>query len=269
MKIKEVKCKSCMTKSKITDYVINPYTGCQHACAYCYADFIKKFQNIQEEWGKFVHVKVNCPELLKEELQKCKPGHIWLSSVCDCYMPLESKFKLTRKILQTIDKSPYKKNFTLEILTKSSLVKRDFDLIKKLGAELGMSINNLDEKTAKIIEPFASPPKERIETLKAAKEKGIKVFGFISPVLPGITNLEELFKELKFCNYVWVELLNTKTSVLDKLIPIIEKNFPDKVKEFERAINYPEPYTKEIRELAKDLGRKYKLEIKGVVVHNE
>ncbi len=257
-----------MTKSKITDYVINPYTGCQHGCRYCYADFIKKFQKIEEEWGKFVHVKINCPELLKQELEKNKPGHIWLSSVCDCYMPIEEKFKLTQKILQTINKSKHKNKFTFEILTKSALVKRDFTLIKKLNAELGMSINNLDEKTAKIIEPFASPPKQRIETLKKAKEKGIKVFGFISPVLPGITNLEEIFRELKFCNYVWVELLNTKISVLEKLMPIIEKNFSEHVKEFERAINYPEPYNREIREQVQDLSKKYKLTVRGVVVHN-
>jgi len=269
MKFKEIKCKSCMTKSKITDYVINPYTGCQHGCVYCYADFIKKFQNIQEEWGKFVYAKTNCPELLKEELEKSKPGHIWLASVCDCYMPIEGKLKLTRKVLQTINKSPHKKKFTFEILTKSALVKRDFDLIKQLNAELGMSINTLDENVSRIIEPLASPPRERIKTLTEAKKKGIKVFGFISPVLPGITNLEELFKELSFCNYVWVELLNTKISVLERIMPVIEKKFPDKVKEFERAINYPEPYAKEVREKARELEKKYKLEVKGVVVHNQ
>lgn len=268
IKIKEIKCKSCMTKSKITNYVINPYTGCQHACCYCYADFIKKFKNIKEEWGKFVHAKINCPEILKEELHKNKPGHIWLSSVCDCYMPIEGKLKLTRKILQAVNKSPEKKKFTFEILTKSSLVERDFDLIKKLNAELGMSINNLDESVANTIEPLAPPPLERIQTLKKAKKKGIKVFGFISPVLPGITDLDSLFFELSFCEYVWVELLNTKISVLEKLMPVIEKKFPDKIREFERAISYPELYAREIRKEVKDLEKKYKLKVKGVIVHN-
>ena len=151
MKIKEIKCKTCMTKSKLTDYVINPYTGCQHSCKYCYADFIRKFQNIKEKWGDFVYVKVNCPELLEKELIKNKAGHIWMSSVCDCYMPIEGKLKLTRKILEIMSQSPYKKKFSMEILTKSSLVKRDFDLIKTLNVELGMSINTLNEKVSKII----------------------------------------------------------------------------------------------------------------------
>ncbi len=268
MKIKEIKVKSCMTKSKITDYVINPYTGCQHGCKYCYADFIRRFQNIKEKWGDFVYPKINCPELLKKELKKNKPGHIWMSSVCDCYAPIEGKFKLTRKILEIIADSPYKNKFTIEILTKSALVKRDFDLIKKLNCELGLSINTLDEKTSKIIEPFASSPEQRIKTLKEAKEFGIKVFGFISPVLPGITNLDEIFKNLSFCDYVWVELLNTRKSVLNRLMPIIKKEFPEKVKDFEFAINNSEKYFKEIERKVKELEKKYKLKVKQVVRHN-
>jgi len=267
MQIKEISAKSCMTKSKLTDYVINPYTGCTHSCRYCYADFIRRFQNIPEKWGEFVFVKTNCVELLKKELIKNKPGHIWMSSVCDCYMPIEAKYKLTRKILETILNSSYKKKFTIEILTKSALVKRDFDLLKQLDVELGMSVNTLDSEAARIIEPFASLPLERIKVLKEAKEKGIKVFGFISPVLPGITNLEELFKELNFCEYVWVELLNIKPSVLVRLMPIIKEKFPEKEKDFLFMINNYEAYVSKVRAEVRELEKKYKLKVKDVVVH--
>ena len=88
-------------------------------------------------------------------------------------------------------------------MTKSSLIKRDLDLLRQLNAEVGISICTLDEKIARILEPLASSPRNRINVLKEAKEKGIKVYGFISPVLPGITNLEDMFKELSFCDYVW------------------------------------------------------------------
>ena len=267
MEIKEIKAKSCMTKSKITDYAINPYVGCLHGCKYCYADFIKKFQNIRENWGDFCYVKINCPELLKKELEKNKPGHIWLSSVTDPYNFIESKYKLTRKILEIIFNSHYKNKFTIEILTKSCLVERDFDLINKLNAELGMSVNNLDNDVSKILEPKASSPISRINTLKKAKQKGIKVFGFIFPVLPGITDLERLFKELQFCNYVWVELLNTRKSVLNKLVPMIKNYFPDKLKNFEFAIKDKNKYCKNIKEQVKSLEKKYKLKVRGIVVH--
>lgn len=264
---KEINAKTCMTKSKLTDYVINPYTGCQHGCKYCYAVFIKRFQNIKEEWGDFMYAKVNCPQLLEHELEKNKPGNIFMSSVTDCYSPIEGKYKLTRKILETIANSKYKNKFSIEILTKSALVKRDFDLLKKLNVELGMTINTLDEKAARILEPFASPPKLRIETLKEAKRQGIKVYGFISPVFPGITNLEELFKELGFCEYVWVELLNIKKSVLDRLMPVVKLELPDKLKDFEFAVNNYEKYCQKVKKEARELEKKYKLKIRDIVVH--
>ena len=267
MILKEIKTKSCMVKSKLTDYVINPYTGCQHGCQYCYADFIRRFQNIKEEWGKFVFAKINCPELLEKELKKNKAGHIWLSSVCDCYMPLEGKLKLTKKILEVINNSPHKNKFSLEILTKSSLVKRDFDLLKKLNVELGCSLNTLNKEVSKIIEPFASSPRERINVLKEAKKQGLRVFGFISPVLPGITNLEELFKELSFCEYVWVELLNTRKYILDKFMPFIKENFPEEIKDFEFALKNPEKYYEMKKKEVEFLSKKYNLKVKSLVRH--
>ena len=267
MQVKEIQAKSCLTKSKLTDYVINPYVGCQHGCKYCYAVFIKRFQNIKEPWGEFLHARVNSAELLKDELKTAKSGHIWMSSVTDCYTPAESKYKITCAILETLYNSPNKSNFSLEILTKSILVRRDFDLIKTLGAELGMSINSLDDNVRKEIEPFASPPKERIKALKEAKEKGIPVFGFISPVLPGITNLEEIFSELSFCDYVWVELLNTKKNALERLMPVIRDKLPSKLADFEFAINNADEYCKGVRIEVNLLSKKFGLRVKDVVVH--
>lgn len=267
MEIKEINVKSCLNKSKITDYVINPYTGCLHGCKYCYTTFIRRFQNIKPNWGDFLYVKKNCPELLEKELEKAKAGHIWIASVTDCYCPIEEKYKLTRRILETISKSKYKDKFTIEILTKSALVERDFDLLKKMNVELGCSINTLDSEVSKIIEPFASPPKLRIETLKKAKYRGIKVYGFISPVLPGITNLEELFKELKFCSYFYIELLNTRRYILDKFMPVIKENFPDKLKDFEFAIKNPRRYYYEIEKEVRNLEKKYSLKVKMLIAH--
>ena len=265
---KEIQAKSCITKSKLTDYVINPYTGCSHGCKYCYADFIKRFQNIPDKWGEFVYAKVNCPEILDKELEKNK-GHIFMSSVCDCYQPIEAKYKLTRKILEKIVKSKFKNNFEIEILTKSALVKRDFDLLKELNIELGMSVNQLDEKIARIIEPLASPPQERIETLRQAKKQGIKTFGFISPVLPGITNLEEVFSALSKVgvDYVWVELFNMRKSAVDKMLPVYKEFFANRLEEFEWAKNNQKAWHDKVRKEARALEKKYNLRIKEVVVH--
>ncbi len=267
MKIKEINVKNCLTKSKITNYVINPYLGCQHSCVYCYATFMKMFNNIKENWGDFVHVKINCPDLLKKELEKSKPGYVWISSVCDCYQPIEERYQLTRKILETIKNSPCKDKFELGILTKSDLVKRDFDILKQLNVEVGLTINTLEDKYSRVIEPNASLPKERLNALKQAKKEGLRTYGFIAPVLPGITDLEALFKELKFCDYVWVELLNIKKSVLDRLIPVIKKHFPEKLKDFEHMIDNYKDYYKGIKEQVEELEKKYNLKVRGLVVH--
>ncbi|MFA4960666.1 MAG: DUF5131 family protein [Candidatus Pacearchaeota archaeon] len=268
MNVKEINAKTCMTKSKLTDYVINPYTGCGHSCIYCYADFIKRFQNIPDKWGEFVYVKINCPQLLKKEIIKNKTGHIFMSSVCDCYQPTEEKFMLTRKILEILSTT---NKFSIEILTKSKLVKRDFDLIKKLNAELGMSASQLDNKVAKIIEPFASQPSERIQILKEAKEFGIKTFGFISPVLPGLSDLNEIFKEMKDAqvSYVWVELFNMRKSAVDKILPIYKQNFPTKLDDFEWAMKNQKLWHDKIRKEVEYLEKKYNLKVREVVVHGE
>jgi DNA repair photolyase len=267
METKEVTVKSCLVKSKLSDYVINPYVGCQHGCKYCYATFIKRFQNIKEKCGEFCYARVNCPELLAKELDRAKPGHIWMSSVTDAYQPLEGKYKLTRRILEVLANHPRKDEFSIEILTKSALIRRDFDLIKKLHAEIGCSINTLDANVARIIEPFASPPAERINVLKDAKKEGIKVYGFISPVIPGITKLEEIFKELSFCEYVWVELLNTRPDVMARLMPVIKKNFPDAVDDIEFYMDNKALVYQETEMEARRLERKYRLPVKEVVVH--
>jgi DNA repair photolyase len=103
--------------------------------------------------------------------------------------------------------------------------------------------------------------------LKEAKRQGIKVYGFISPVLPGITNLEELFKELRFCDYVWVELLNTKPYILERLMPVIRENFPKALKDFELAIENPDEYYDAIKKESRELEKQYGLKVKEIVRH--
>ena len=95
MIVNEIHSKTILSVSKIYDYVINPYTGCQHACTYCYARFMKRFTGHTEPWGEFVDVKVNAAELLEKEIKRKKRGRVWISGVCDPYQPLEEKLGLT------------------------------------------------------------------------------------------------------------------------------------------------------------------------------
>ncbi|RKY01198.1 radical SAM protein, partial [Candidatus Poribacteria bacterium] len=159
MKVREVTCKSILTKSGISDYSLNPYFGCQHSCVYCYARYLLKYRPHEEAWGEFVDVKVNAPRVLQKEVLRRKPGGVFISSACDAYQPLEEEIELTRRLLRILSET----DFQIRILTKSALVRRDVDLLSraKRRAAVGVTVTTMDERLRKLIEPNASPSKLR------------------------------------------------------------------------------------------------------------
>ncbi len=210
MIVREICAKSILNKSKIFDYCLNPYTGCQTNCRYCYARlFMPRYSGHKEPWGEFVDVKVNAVDLLRRQLERAKKGTVWISSVCDPYQPLESKYGLTRGCLEEL----LKKQFPVNIQTKSKLVLRDLDLFQQFEAiDVGFTIATDDEKIAKLFEPQASPVVERIKALETIHEAGIRTFVFIGPLLPG--NPEKLIESLAGkVDYVYIDRMNYTSAV--------------------------------------------------------
>ncbi len=225
MKVRSINVKSIIVKSNLpnTDYVVNPYVGCQHGCIYCYAKFMRYFSNINEKWGEFVNIKINALNLLKS-CEKYKGKKILFSSVTDPYQPLEAKYKLTRKILKRlIDVQP-----KIEILTKSRLVTRDIDILKKFdNVTVGISISTINRKYAKILEPVASPPHLRLEALKKCREAGIRTYVFISPILPNITEVEAIIDmSHEYADFFMFENLNIRTTNKTEIYNFIQTYFP-------------------------------------------
>ncbi|MDD5528067.1 MAG: radical SAM protein [Patescibacteria group bacterium] len=210
MIIKEVQCKSILTKSNLpeVEYCINPYIGCTHNCVYCYASFMKRFTgHTDEDWGDFLDVRVNSVEVLKKQItSKKKRGDILIGSVTDSYQPIENKYRLTRQILEVLGG----KGFPVSVLTKSDLVVRDIDVLKKIeDCEVGLTITSLGEGISRIFEPGASIPLKRVNALRVLKENGIRTYAFIGPMLPGITQIEEIVKALEGkVDFVMFETLN-------------------------------------------------------------
>ena len=208
--VKEIQAKSVLNKSKIFDYCLNPYTGCQINCRYCYARlFMKRYSGHKEAWGDFVDVKINAPEVLQKQLGKAKKGTVWISSVCDPYQPLEARYKLTRRCLKEL----VKKQFPVNIQTKSELVLRDLDLFKEFEEiEVGFTITTDDEKVAKLFEPNASTVKARLSALAKIHASGIKTFVFIGPLLPG--NPENLIEHLaEQADTIFIDRMNYLHSI--------------------------------------------------------
>lgn len=203
MIIKEVKAKSILNDSKVFEYVVNPYTGCQHGCTYCYARFMKRFTGHQEPWGEFVDVKINAPILLSAEITKKKRGRVWVSGVCDPYQPLEEKYELTRRCLEILRKH----SWPAIIQTRSPLVLRDMDIVREAkDFEVGLSVTTADERVRKIFEPKAPPITERIKALEQIHLAGIRTYAMIAPILPGAENLPELLAP--HIDYVIIDRLN-------------------------------------------------------------
>jgi DNA repair photolyase len=183
LKVKEIKAKSILNRSKIFDYCLNPYIGCQINCTYCYARlFMRRYSRHSEAWGQFVDVKVNAPELLNEQLVKARRGTVWISSVCDPYQPLEARYEVTRRCLKELAE----KQFPINIQTKSDLVLRDVDLLQEFETiEVGFTITSDDERVVRLFEPRAPSVERRLRALERIHSSGIRTFAFVGPLLPG------------------------------------------------------------------------------------
>jgi DNA repair photolyase len=203
MIVTEIHARSILSKSKVFDYVVNPYIGCQHCCTYCYARFMKRFTGHKEPWGEFVDVKINAPYLLQQEIGKKPHGTVWISGVCDPYQPIETRYGLTKKCLKIL----VEHDWPITIQTKSTLVLRDMKLLKEANKiEVGLSVTTGDERIRQLFEPNAPSTEERIKALEQLHLANIRTFAMIAPMLP---KAEELVSKLKGnVDYVLIDRMN-------------------------------------------------------------
>lgn len=169
---------------------MNPYQGCEHGCAYCYA------RNSHEFWGydagldfeRVVLVKEDAPALFERELQSksWKAEPVMLSGNTDCYQPIERKMQITRRILEICAR--YRQ--PVGIITKNSLVLRDLDILADLASDnlvhVAISVTGTDEKLRSLLEPRTSTYTRRIRAIEALSDRGVPVSVMMAPVIPSI-----------------------------------------------------------------------------------
>lgn len=262
MKTREVSCKSLLNKSAIADYCVNPYVGCQHGCRYCYAAGITfRFRRRQEEWGEFLDVKVNAVDVLGREVRRRRVGKVYMSSLTDPYQPVERKYGLTRKILEIL----VGKGFPIIIQTKSNLVTRDIDILKRNSSnEVGVTIVTMDENVRKDFEPFSSSSEERLEAVRLAKENGLKTYVFFGPILPFLSDIdvESLlvrFKEAEV-DYVYVDRLNLRPMVWSMVSKVVSRKYPELHDKWRRILFSESSYYQEVKRNISEISKKMGLE---------
>lgn len=210
----DIQVKSILNKTKrrdpwfLDEYTINPYSGCSFNCLFCYIRGSKYGTHMEDK----LSVKTNAVELLDKQLasraRKGQYGIIVMSSATDPYLHFEQDLQLSRSLLEVI----LKYRFPLHVITRSSLVSRDFDLLRAireqaiLPADLEQTLQNrlfltfsfstVDDKVARIFEPGATPPSERLKTMKAAADAGFATGVSMMPLLPWISDTAESLEQM-------------------------------------------------------------------------
>lgn len=164
----------------------NPYTGCDHDCLYCYASsYIPDFH--------YCRPKKDLIQRLRQETAKLRGETISISNSSDPYPNIEAEEGLMRTCLETLSNC----NCKVQIITKSPLVVRDSDLLRKMPSMVSMTVTTNDDSIAKLIEPQAPPPSARLEALKILAQSGIPTSARIDPIIPYLNDeTEELIETL-------------------------------------------------------------------------
>ncbi len=173
---------------------INPYRGCEHGCAYCYARPYHEYLGFSAglEFETKIVVKKRAAELLRRELSRPKyvPEPLAMSGVTDCYQPAERHFRITRSCLEVLAEFRH----PVSIITKNFLVTRDLDVLKELAsydaAHVTISITTLNADLAAKMEPRASSPKHRLRAIEMLARAGIPVGVNVAPIVPGLNDRE-------------------------------------------------------------------------------
>ena len=263
-------------------WTINPYRGCEFACKYCYARYTHEFMEMRDgvDFERKIYVKQQSAWLLRQELRKVKRGEeIAIGTATDPYQPAEKRYEVTRGILEEL---ALHHGLEIGIVTKSDLVTRDIDLLKRVGEHnslfVNLTITTLDVKLARILEPRAPRPDLRLEAVRELCAAGLKAGVICAPVLPGITDkpasLDALVRATKQAGgkYIYANPLFLKPCSASVFLPFLEKEFPHLVPDYrkrfgERAF-VSKAYAKRISELMKQLRKKYGI-IREVTARSE
>lgn len=256
--IKEIKVKTALSPSQLPglDYALNPYRGCAHACIYCYAPSVIYWD--KGKWGDLVEVKINLPRVLSKELRTKKKGVVGLGTVTDPYQPAEKKYEITRRCLELLQMH----DFPVCIQTKSSLVLRDMDLLKRFSKiEVGITLTSHDDIVRQKLEPGAPAVQERLNALEELRKNGIDTWVFMGPVMPYITDVELLLNVIADVKpkYVLVDRLRLKEGIWDCVTDFLKKYDSQLINEYDRIFQKNGEYYGKVLELIKaDRESKYK-----------
>lgn len=240
LQVYEEQARSILTENESPDipfqYSVNPYRGCYHGCAYCYARPTHEYLDFGAgtDFERRIVVKANAPELLYDRLRDpdWTREPITFSGVTDCYQPLEQSYEVTRECLEVCAEI----GNPVCIVTKGALVRRDIDILQQLGeaapVRVYVSIPFADDEVGRAVEPHATLASQRFETLQQLSEAGIPTGVAVAPIIPGLndSSIPEILERAAEAGakYAFHVLLRLPGSVEPVFIERLREEFPDR-----------------------------------------
>jgi DNA repair photolyase len=254
-------------------YGINPYRGCEFACRYCYARYTHEFLELRapEDFERKIYFKQNAAWLLAQELKQLKPNtHIALGTATDPYQPLERKQRITRSLLEVFAQTD---GLKLGIVTKSTLIARDIDLLQQIAARhnltVHLTVTTINAKLARILEPRAPRPDLRIQTLAKLRQAGIRAGILCSPLMPGITDTRSSIAAVAQAaaaadaNFFYAGALFLKPCSQPTFLSFVEEHFPNQLTAYKnryaKSAFVSAEYKQRIRDLVESISQEFKL----------
>ena len=243
----DIPCKSALNRVSGMPFrwSLNPYRGCIHACHYCYARLSHTYlgMNADDDFESKIIVKSNIAEVLRGELRKPSwtRERVAIGTATDAYQPCEGRYRLTRRCLEALLAA----DTPVSIVTKSTLILRDLDLLTRLadgpGATVYFTITTLDPEHSGLIEPGTPPPLKRLAVLRRLTDAGVPCGVFLAPILPGITDSVESLQAVAAAakDHGAVSfgsaVLRLAPLVKEHYLGFVAASFPDLLPRYERA----------------------------------
>jgi DNA repair photolyase len=245
--LEEKKSKSIIhpfTVKRYSGLTINPYQGCGHRCAYCYATY-----DWSPEFYDKIYAKSNAPQLLDEQLAAWKSDTIapvMVASATDAYQPAELRYGLTRKCVQVLQKY----NVPYYVFTKSTIIERDLELHKQSNHNcfIVWSITTCNENKRRILEPGTPPADKIFEAIKKFRDAGVRCGVNIDPIIPLVTDTdEELGEIVKSCNeaglrHVFGAMLRLRNDIWERMkLALRLLQVPNGIEKYKQIYKLEEP----------------------------
>ncbi len=253
-------------------HAINPYRGCEFGCRYCYARYTHEFLEMTpEDFERKIYFKQNGAWLLAQELKRLKPGtEISMGTATDPYQPLERKLGITRSLLEVFAQHG---GFRLGIVTKSTLIERDVDLLKIVAERnkvtVHLTVTTMSARLARVLEPRAPRPDLRIRTVARLREAGLRAGVMCSPMMPGITDSRRSMAAVAKAaaaadaSFFTAGALFLKPCSLPTFLAFVRENFPAQLASYEQRYSksafVSSEYRRRVSDLVETVRREYKL----------